>query len=118
MNHLIISVIGDIRKGKIQPALTGNEVVDNALIANYSNQLQKALENSGYAVSVTPEHFLDLNQTESDKYVFDQKVVDSLGEESLSQLDFITVDHSDIIWGNVAAAKTSLTSGQAISLPQ
>ncbi|MCY9807105.1 hypothetical protein OXT66_06020 [Lentilactobacillus senioris] len=101
--------------GKIQPTLTGNEIVDNALIANYSNQLQKSLESLGYDVSVTPEHFLDLDNANSDKYIFDQKVVDSLGLASLSNLDFIVVDHSDLVWGNTSAAQDELT-GQSFSL--
>lgn len=115
VKYLIISVVGDIRRGKIQPALTGNEIVDNALIANYSNQLQKSLESLGYDVLVTPEHFLDLDNANSDKYIFDQKVVDSLGLASLSELDFIVVDHSDLVWGNITAAQDELT-GQSFSL--
>ncbi|KRM94008.1 hypothetical protein FC56_GL000730 [Lentilactobacillus senioris DSM 24302 = JCM 17472] len=115
VKYLIISVVGDIRTGKIQPTLTGNEIVDNALIANYSNQLQKSLEASGCNVTVTPEHFLDLHNADSDKYIFDQKVVDSLGAASLSELDLIVVDHSDLIWGNVSAAQSELT-GQSFSL--
>lgn len=115
MKHLIISVVGDIRSGKVQPALTGNEIVDNALIANYSNQLQKSLTELGYDVSVSPEHFLDLSNAHSDKYIFDQKVVNSIGVEALATLDFITIEHSDLIWGNTSEAQLALT-GQTLSL--
>lgn len=53
-----IKVIGDIRSGKYQPTLTGNAIVDAALIEHFCQQLAAALGLA--AQKIQPEHHWNL----------------------------------------------------------
>lgn len=67
-----IKVIGDIRSGKYQPTLTGNAIVDAALIAHFCQQLARALNLS--EKQVQPDHHWDLTLESQTIYVVDQQI--------------------------------------------
>lgn len=49
-----IKVVGDIRSGKYQPTLTGNAIVDAALIDHFCQQLAAALHLPGQRIQAEP----------------------------------------------------------------
>lgn len=118
VNQLLISVIGDIRSGKIQPSLTGNEIVDNALIQNFCDQLQKELTEVNPNLVVEAEHFFNVDDATSDVYIFDQKVLNSLGNDLVKDLNIIVINHSDLVWGITTTAKEILLNHQFTPLTQ
>lgn len=118
VNQLLISVIGDIRSGKIQPSLTGNEIVDNALIQNFCDQLQKELTEVNPNLVVEAEHFFNVDDATSDVYILDQKVLNSLGNDLVKDLNIIVINHSDLVWGITTTAKEILLNHQFTPLTQ
>lgn len=118
VNQLLISVIGDIRSGKIQPSLTGNEIVDNALIQNFCDQLQKELNEVNPNLVVEAEHFFNVDDATSDVYILDQKVLNSLGNDLVKDLNIIVINHSDLVWGITTTAKEILLNHQFTPLTQ
>lgn len=67
-----IKVVGDIRSGKYQPILTGNAIVDAALIDHFCQQLAAALHLP--AQQVHAEHHWNLTLDAATIYVIDQQI--------------------------------------------
>jgi len=93
-----IKVIGDILSGKYQPVLTGNPVVDAALINHFCQNLVVALKLP--AVTVQAEHHWDLTVDSNNIYVVDAQIL-HLRQHLSSKGNVIAVSHTDILRGNV-----------------
>lgn len=96
-----IRVIGDIRKGKLQPSLTGNAIVDDALIQNFCNELKNQIDRVNSTVNVIAEHFFYPAIQTDDIILMDRRISTLLPAEIRSKYRIIDVDHNDIVRGNV-----------------
>ncbi|GEO70304.1 hypothetical protein [Levilactobacillus acidifarinae] len=67
-----IKVVGDIRSGKYQPTLTGNAIVDAALIDHFCQQLATALQLPGQRVQA--EHHWNLTIDAQTIYIIDSRI--------------------------------------------
>jgi len=92
-----IKVIGDIRSGKYQPTLTGNAIVDAALIDHFCQQLATALHLAPHQVKA--EHHWNLSLNPQTIYIIEQHI----WEASMTP-----GDHTNVI----AIPATDLQRGQ------
>lgn len=96
-----IRVIGDIRTGKIQPSLTGNAIVDDALIQNFCNELKDRVSKTNLQVNVIAEHFFNPAIQTDDLLLVDRRILNLLPANVQSQYRIIDIDHTDLVRGNV-----------------
>lgn len=54
---MTIRIVGDIRRGKIQPSLTGNPIVDDALLQNFCDRLKSNLNAIQSPINIIADHF-------------------------------------------------------------
>lgn len=102
-----IKVIGDIRSGKYQPTLTGNAIVDAALIAHFCQQLASALKLS--EKQVQPDHHWNLTIDSQTVYVVEQQIWHA--QPFLSHHpNVIPVSGSDLQRGQVTATCHQITA--------
>lgn len=99
-----IKVVGDIRFGNYQPSLTGNPVVDNALVANFCDRLSTWLTTQQVNSTVVPEHAFQLNEaTNEDLYVVDNQILKAFDQQQIQQLNVLGVKHQDLLHANPKA---------------
>ncbi len=103
-----IRVIGDIRTGKIQPSLTGNAIVDDALIQNFCNALKDGVKQLNSGINVIAEHFFSTDIQTGDLIVMDHQIVSLLPADIRSKYQIIDIDHNDLIRGNTLKTLTAL----------
>lgn len=103
-----IRVVGDIRVGKNQPSLTGNAIVDDALIQNFCDQLKNGIHSIRRSINVVAEHFFDPSVPTNDIILMDDRILNSLPDELIADLKIIDVSHTDIVRGNVTNALNAL----------
>lgn len=96
-----IRVIGDIRTGKIQPSLTWNAIVDDALIQNFCDELKNSVNHASVPVNIIAEHFFSPAIHTDDLILMDQRISRLLPDEIRSKYCIIDVDHNDLVRGNV-----------------
>ncbi len=99
-----IRVIGDIRVGKIQPSLTGNPVIDDSLIENYCKKLKQQIKNLGTLSDVIGDHFFNPNNPANDIFLIDRNIMRYIPEDFKIGHKIISINHNDIIRGNVSEA--------------
>ena len=102
-----IKVIGDILSGKFQPTLTGNTIVDAALIDRFCQSLITALALSPQ--SVHAEHHWDLVVDPATIYVVDEHILNASGHQR-SMANIIPVNHTALLRGEVGATKRKLAT--------
>lgn len=99
---MIIIVIGDIRSGNIQPSLTGNRVIDDALVANFRNQLADTNLNSAIT-KIDTDHYFDFQTADSHQLLLvDETILTFIPQSLLTKHNIIKVSHSDMLRGNAA----------------
>ncbi|MCH5463969.1 hypothetical protein [Levilactobacillus tujiorum] len=99
-----IKVIGDILSGKFQPTLTGNAVVDAALIDRFCQSLITALALTPHAVQA--EHHWNLQVDPATIYIIDDHILKTSGHHRVANV--IPVSHPDLLHGQVDVTKRKL----------
>ncbi|MCW3777957.1 hypothetical protein [Levilactobacillus namurensis] len=100
-----IKVVGDIRSGKYQPTLTGNAIVDAALIDHFCHQLATALHLPNH--QVTAEHHWNQVVAPHVIYIIETRI----WQASLTPGDHqnvITVPATDLQRGQIKTACAKL----------
>lgn len=100
-----IKVIGDILSGKFQPTLTGNRVVDAALLAHFCQNLATALHLPTTQVHV--EHHWDLTVAPNALYLIDDQILGS-NQHLRNRPNVIAVAHKDLLRGHITTTKRLL----------
>ncbi|MFD1123843.1 hypothetical protein ACFQ22_00495 [Lentilactobacillus raoultii] len=103
-----IRVIGDIRTGKIQPSLTGNAIVDDALIQNFCNELRHQVTQTDRSINIIAEHFFNPTIQTDDLILMDRRISNLLPNDIRTKYRIIDVDHNDLVRGNVVKVLDSL----------
>ena len=100
-----IKVVGDIRFGNYQPSLTGNPVVDSALVANFCDRLASWLATHHIKSTVIPEHAFQLSDvpTTDDLYVVDNQILKAFDKQQTQQSNVLGVNHQDLLHANPTA---------------
>lgn len=100
-----IKVVGDIRFGNYQPSLTGNPVVDSALVANFCDQLANWLASHHIKSTVSPEHAFQLSDvpTTDDLYVVDNQILKAFDKQQTQHSNVLGVNHQDLLHANPTA---------------
>ncbi|NLR09873.1 MULTISPECIES: hypothetical protein [Lactobacillaceae] len=102
-----IKVIGDILSGKFQPTLTGNTIVDAALIDRFCQSLITALSLSPQ--SVRAEHHWDLQIDPTTIYVVDADILAASGHQR-RLANIVPVSHTELLRGQIGATKRRLAT--------
>ena len=102
-----IKVIGDILSGKFQPTLTGNTIVDAALIDRFCQSLITALALSPQ--SVQAEHHWDLVVDPTTIYVVDEHILNASGHQH-RLANIVPVSHTELLRGQIGATKRRLAT--------
>lgn len=103
-----IRVVGDIRKGKIQPSLTGTPIVDDALLQNFCERLRNNINSANTSIKVISDHFFDPTELTDDVILMDKQIIRDFPGDLLIPFTIIGVDHSDLVRGNVHNAISAL----------
>ncbi|MBU9789138.1 hypothetical protein KTE19_05750 [Lentilactobacillus sp. IMAU92037] len=103
-----IRVVGDIRRGKIQPSLTGNPIVDDALLQNFCERLRNNINSAKASIKVISDHFFDPTELTDDVILMDKQIIRDFPGDLLIPFTIIGVDHSDLVRGNVRNAINAL----------
>ncbi|WP_125581677.1 hypothetical protein [Levilactobacillus cerevisiae] len=102
-----IKVIGDILSGKFQPTLTGNRIVDAALIDHFCRNLAVAL---GLPLStVHAEHNWNLTTDSAQIYLIDDQIL-AVTDHLRGNGNVIAVAHKDLLRGQVGVTQQELAS--------
>lgn len=101
-----IKVIGDILSGKFQPTLTGNRIVDAALIDHFCQNLAKAVNLPTTAIQA--EHHWDLTIAPHQLYLVDDQILE-VDSQLRANANVIAVAHKDLLRGQIATAQHALT---------
>lgn len=100
-----IKVIGDILSGKFQPTLTGNRIVDAALLDHFCHNLAVAL---GLPVkTVQVEHNWDLTIAADKVYLIDDHIL-QLTDHFRGNTNVIAVTHTDLLRGQITTTQQRL----------
>jgi len=102
-----IKVIGDILSGKFQPALTGNRIVDAALIDHFCQNLAVALGLPQTAVHA--EHHWNLTIAPEPIYLVDDQIL-AVTTHLRGLNNVIAVAHKDLLRGQITATQQALTN--------
>lgn len=94
-----IKVVGDIREGKFQPALTGNPIVDTALINQFCDHLSDWLTAHHLAYPVSAEHAFSVTNNANDDilYIVDKQILSVFNAHEVHQMHILPVDHQDLL---------------------
>ncbi|AQW21888.1 hypothetical protein PL11_008160 [Lentilactobacillus curieae] len=95
-----VKIVGDIRNGKFQPTLTGNPIVDDALIDNFCKNLKSKIT-AIHDVSVSVDHFFNPDAKENSIIVIDDSISKYLDNEVKKNNNLINVNHTDMLHGSV-----------------
>lgn len=97
-----IKIVGDIWTGKYQPALTGNRIVDTALLTQFCAKLTAWLAQQNLKLSVKIDHEFNLAKAvNSDAlYLIDSNIVAAYPEGSLSQVNYLPIKHQNFLHGD------------------
>lgn len=97
-----IKIVGDIWTGKFQPALTGNRIVDTALLTQFCTKLATWLASQGVKLSVKIEHeFCLLKATDKNTlYLIDSNIASAFPESALNDINYLPVRHESFLHGN------------------
>ncbi|MFC6205997.1 hypothetical protein [Levilactobacillus tongjiangensis] len=106
-----IKVIGDILSGKFQPSLTGNQIVDAALIDHFCQNLAIALQLSSDTIQA--EHHWDLTINPNVVYIIDTQILRVSGHQR-GNGNVIPVSHTDLLRGQITATKQQLISQDSL----
>lgn len=102
-----IRVIGDILSGKFQPTLTGNPIVDAALINRFCQSLITALALTPN--SVQAEHHWNLTIDPTKVYVIDSQILAASGHQN-RLANVIPVSHAELLHGQIGATQEQLVA--------
>ncbi len=94
-----IKVVGDIRYGKYQPALTGNPIVDSALIDQFCQQLSDWLAQHDLAFNVSADHAFSVSEASDTDvlYIIDKQILNAFETHDLHQIHIVSVDHQALL---------------------
>lgn len=94
-----IKVVGDIRYGKYQPALTGNPIVDSALIDQFCQQLSDWLAQHDLAFNVSAEHAFSVSAASDTDvlYIIDKQILQAFEIHDLHQIHVVAVEHQALL---------------------
>lgn len=98
-------MIGDILSGKFQPTLTGNRIVDAALIDHFCQNLAEAVNLPESAIQA--EHHWNLTIAPDQLYLVDDQILEANAQLRASA-NVIAVAHKDLLRGQVATTKRTL----------
>ncbi|MTV83064.1 hypothetical protein [Secundilactobacillus folii] len=114
-----IKVVGDIWTGKYQPALTGNRIVDTALLTQFCTKLSKWLSNHKINTKIQIEHeFEPLYAPSEDLYLIDANIINTLPDKGLQSLNFLPVKHQDLLHADPSDCYQEILSQQQSNLNQ
>lgn len=96
-----IKVVGDIWVGKYQPALTGNRIVDTAVLTQFSVKLATWLSGRQIKLPIHIEHEFQPDSSQTDTlYLIDTNIIKSLSETALQSVNYLPVKHQDLLHAN------------------
>ncbi|HIW72439.1 MAG TPA: hypothetical protein H9875_07420 [Candidatus Levilactobacillus faecigallinarum] len=101
-----IKVVGDIRSGKYQPTLTGNAIVDAALLDHFCHQLAAALHLTPHQVQA--DHHWNLRFDPQVIYIIEQRIWEASATPG-DHHNVITVPATDLQRGQISAVQQQLT---------
>ena len=96
-----IKVVGDIQSGQLQPTLTGNPIVDNALLQRFTQQLTNWLQFNDFDADVVLErHFRPTALEPRSLLLIDEEIVPQLNLASELSAVTLLIPHSDLLHGD------------------
>ncbi|MCH5463269.1 hypothetical protein HC026_09760 [Lactobacillus sp. LC28-10] len=97
-----IKIVGDIWSGKFQPALTGNRIVDTALLTQFCSKLADWLSGQNIKLPVKIEHDFCLETAVSDGtlYLIDSNILNAFPKDALRRINFLTIKHQNFLHGD------------------
>lgn len=113
-----IKIVGDIWTGKYQPALTGNRIVDTALLTQFCVKLTAWLAQQSIKLSVKIEHEFSLSNSADDDtlYLIDSNIVAAYPESSLKKVNYLSIKHQNFLHGDPSANYQSVLERLSASL--
>lgn len=102
-----IKVVGDIRSGKYQPTLTGNAIVDAALIDHFCHQLASTLHLAPH--QVTAEHHWNQTLRPQNIYIIEDRIWNASRTPG-KHPNVLTVPATDLQRGRITAIGQQLAA--------
>lgn len=101
-----IKIVGDIWTGKYQPALTGNRIVDTALLTQFCVRLATWLTAQNINLSVKIEHEFGLSKSADSQtlYLIDANIVDALADNVLNKINYLPIKHQNLLHGDPSSS--------------
>lgn len=113
-----IKLVGDIWSGKYQPALTGNRIVDTALLTQFCTKLVAWFSQQNIRVDVKIEHDFDLPKATGNDtlYLIDSRIAKAFSEDILSKVNFLPIKHLDLLHGDPSGSCQSILKRLKLNL--
>lgn len=107
-----IKVVGDIWSGKYQPALTGNRIVDTALLTQFCQKLATWLSDHRIDVPIQIEHeFKPVMAPAEVLYLIDANIIGTLTKDYLQSVHYLPVKHLDLLHADPTNTLQQLLAG-------
>lgn len=115
-----IKIVGDIWTGKYQPALTGNRIVDTALLTQFCAKLTAWLAQQNIKLSVKIEHEFSLSDSADDDtlYLIDSNIVAAFPKDLLRKVNYLSIKHQNFLHGDPGANYHAVSKRLEVSLKQ
>lgn len=115
-----IKIVGDIWTGKYQPALTGNRIVDTALLTQFCVKLTAWLTQQNIKLSVKIEHEFNVSKSTDNNtlYLIDSNIVAAFPESLLKKVNFLSIKHQNLLHGDPSANYQSVLERLKVSSKQ
>lgn len=105
-----IKLVGDIWSGKYQPALTGNRIVDTALLTQFCTKLMAWFSQQNIQLNVKIEHDFNLANAAGNNalYLIDSRIANAFSEDMLHKVNFLPIKHLDLLHGDPSGSYQSI----------
>lgn len=97
-----IRIVGDIWSGKFQPTLTGNRIVDTALLNQFKTRLMDWLSSNRIEVEVNIDHHFSMQHTDTNPtlYLIDSQIIADVGDHTLQPINYLPIKHQSLLHAN------------------
>jgi len=113
-----IKIVGDIWTGKYQPALTGNRIVDTALLTQFCMKLTAFLsqQNIKLSVKVAREFSLSKIKNNDTLFLIDANIADAFPQNDLQSVNYLPIKHQDLLHGDPSNSFPSILEWLRVDL--